>query len=157
MDEAAIEIIESIVGLEADGFLELCKCIVDLVKHHHAISSVCVVLWIFVVEANGSAEVIHCFLVMSSCHEGISSVGVIFGVGGAFIICRCRLQAGDGLAKLLDCSLSVSFILFLIVLIEEEFTLIVKFERETLLVDLIPVVGFLGLLSLGFLWLVILH
>lgn len=140
MDEAAIEIIESIVGLEADGFLELCKCIVDLVEHHHAISSVGVVLGIFVVEANGSAEVIHRFLVMSSCHEGIASVGVIFGVGGAFIIGGGGLQAGDGLAKLLDCSLCVSFILFLIVLFEEELTLIVKFERETLLVDLIPVV-----------------
>jgi hypothetical protein len=67
------------------------------------------------------------------------------------------LQAGDGLAELLDCSLGVSFILFLIVLLEEELTLIVKLERKTLLVDLIPVIGFLRLLCLGFLWLVILH
>jgi hypothetical protein len=67
------------------------------------------------------------------------------------------LQAGDGLAELLDCSLGVSFILFLIVLLEEELTLIVKLERKTLLVHLIPVIGFLGLLCLGFLWLVILH
>jgi hypothetical protein len=88
MDEAAIEIIESIVGFETDGFFELCKGVVDLVEHHHAISSVGVVLRIFVVEANGSAEVIHRFLVMSSCHEGVSSVGVIFGVGGAFVIGR---------------------------------------------------------------------
>ena len=80
MHQAAIEVIEAIIGFETDSFFELCKGVVDLVEHHHAVSPIGIVLRIFVIEANGSSEVIHCLLVVSSCHEGIPSIGVIFGV-----------------------------------------------------------------------------
>ena len=63
-----------------DSFVELCKSIVDLVEHHHAITSVCIVLSIFLVEADSCSKIIHSFLIMSNCHECLSSFTVVFGM-----------------------------------------------------------------------------
>lgn len=157
MDEAPIEVVEAVVWLKTDGLFELCECVVDLVEHHHAVTSIGVVLGVLVIEANSRAKVIHCLLVVSGGHEGVATVSVVLGMGGALVVGRCGLKACDGLAKLLDGSLSVCFILLLVILLQVVLALIVEFKRQALLVDLITMVCFFGLLAFGFLGFVILH
>lgn len=86
VDEASVEVVEAIVWFQGDCFFEFCESVVDLVEHHHAIASVCIVLWVFIVKSDCSTEIIHGFLVVSDCHKGISSISMIFGVSRALII-----------------------------------------------------------------------
>ena len=81
VDEAAVEVIEAVVGFKRDGFFKFSQGVVDLVEHHHAVTPVRVVLCVFVIEPDGSAEIVHGLLVVPNGHEGLSSLGVVFGVG----------------------------------------------------------------------------
>lgn len=76
--EASVEVVETVVGFQTNCFLEFCESVVDLVEHHHAVTSVCIVLRVFIVETDCSTEVIHCLLVVSDRHKGITSISVIF-------------------------------------------------------------------------------
>lgn len=76
--ESAIEVVETIAWLEAYRFLELCESVVYLVEHHHTITSICIVLWVFIIESDRSTKVIHSLLIMSNRHKGIPSISVIF-------------------------------------------------------------------------------
>ena len=64
MDEAAVEVIEAVVGFKRDGFFKFSQGVVDLVEHHHAVTPVRVVLCVFVIEPDGSAEIVHGLLVV---------------------------------------------------------------------------------------------
>ena len=81
MHQSSVEVIKSIVGFQTDCLLELGQSIVDLIEHHHAVSSIGVVLWIFVIEADGCSEVVHGLLVVADSHEGVASVCMVFSVG----------------------------------------------------------------------------
>lgn len=76
-DESPIEIVETIVRFHGDGFVELSKRIVYLVEHHHAVTSVGIVLCILLVKTNGSPKIVHRFLVVSNRHESLSSFTVV--------------------------------------------------------------------------------
>lgn len=86
MDQSSIEVVESIVGFEADSFFELCKRVVDLVEHHHAVASIGVILWVFIIESNRSSEVIHGLLIVTGGHKGVASVRMVLGMGRTFIV-----------------------------------------------------------------------
>lgn len=128
VNKASIEVVESIIGLETDSFFKLCKCVVDLVEHHHAVASIGVVLRIFIIESNRSAEVIHGLLVVPSSHEGVTSICMVLGMSGPLIIGRSGLKTGNGLTELLDGSLCISLILLLVVLLQEVFSLVVELK-----------------------------
>jgi len=78
--QTAVEVVETIVGFQGYCFLEFCEGVVDLVEHHHAVASVCVVLWVFIVKANRSTEIIHGFLVVADRHKCVTSISMIFGM-----------------------------------------------------------------------------
>ncbi len=86
MDQPSVEVIEPVVGLEADGLLELCEGVVDLVEHHHAVAPIGVVLRVLIIEPDCSSEIIHGLLVVPGGHEGVAPVRVVFGVGGALVV-----------------------------------------------------------------------
>lgn len=89
--KTSIEVVESIIGFEADSFFELCKRIVDLVEHHHAVASIGIVLRIFIIESNRSSKVIHRLLIVSGSHEGVASIRMVLGMSGPLIIGRSGL------------------------------------------------------------------
>lgn len=86
VNQPSIEVVESVVWLETDCFFKLCKRIVDLVEHHHAVASIGVILWVFIIESNRCSEVIHGLLIVSSGHKGIASISMVLGMGRSFII-----------------------------------------------------------------------
>lgn len=85
VNKSAVKVIEAVIGFQGDGFFELSQGIIDLVEHHHAVASVCVVLGVFVIKTDSRAEIIHRFLVVSDSHESLASLRVIFSVSGAFV------------------------------------------------------------------------
>ena len=102
VNQAAIEIVETVVGSKVDGFFELGQGVVDLVQHHHAVASVGVVLGLLVVKSDSCTEVIHGFLIVADSHEGISSVRVILCMGSSFVTGWSTLEAGNSLTEFLN-------------------------------------------------------
>lgn len=99
-----------------------------MVEHHHAVTSIGVVLRIFIIESNRSSKVIHGLLIVSGSHEGVASIRMVLGMSGPLIVGRSRLQTGNGLTELLDGSLCISLILLLVVLLQEVLSLVVELQ-----------------------------
>lgn len=89
--ESSIEIVETVCWLEGDGLLELSESIIYLVEHHHAVTSVGIVLCLLVIESDCSPEIIHGFLIMSYCHKGIPPICVVFRMNRSFVARRSTL------------------------------------------------------------------
>lgn len=83
--------IQPVVRFEGDSFFELREGIVDLVEHHHTVSSIRIILGLLVIEPDGSTEIIHGFLVVADGHESITSISMKLGVSGALVAGRSTL------------------------------------------------------------------
>lgn len=140
MDKPPVEVVKAILRFHRYGLVELSQGVVDLVEHHHAIASIGIVLSVVAIKSDSRSKIVHSLLVMSDGHKGLSSFGVVASVGGSFIAVGRRLQTGDGLTKLLNRVLCISFILFFGVFPEELPRLIVQFGSKFLFLYLIPVV-----------------
>ncbi len=121
-----------------------------MIEHHHTISSIGIILRLFVIKSYGSSEIIHCFLVVSNCHESSTSVSMILCMSGTFITWGCWLQTGNCLGKCLNCKLCILFILFLIVLLKKLFGLSVFLNCLLLLSHLLLHLQRFALFSLRF-------
>lgn len=149
MHQSSIEVIETIMRFHWYCFMKLSQGIVDLVQHHHTISSVGVVLSIISVKTNSCSEIVHCLLIVTNSHESLPSFWVISSMRWSLIVIRSRLQAGDSLTKLLNGIFSISFIFLFCVFGKIISSFIVKLRSKFLLLNLISVIRFFRLLSLG--------
>lgn len=137
MHETTIEMIQTVIWFEDNGLLELGKCIIDLVEHHHAIAPVRVVLCLLIIKPDSSAEIIHCLLVVPDCHEGIATICMVLSMDGALITGGCTLQACDGLTEFLDGCFSILLLLLLVELVQQGFTIVVELMGQFLFLDLL--------------------
>ena len=112
--KSPIKIKQSIRWLQRNCLLKLSQCVVNLIQHHHTVSSVSIILRMFVVKSDCCSEIIHGLLILSNSHESIASVSVIFGMGGSLITGGGTLEAGDCLTKFLDGYLCIFFFLFFV-------------------------------------------
>ena len=101
MNQSSIKIIQSICRFKCNSFFKLSQCIINLIQHHHTVSSICIILRLFIIKSDSSTKIIHSFLIVPSCHESITSVSMILCMSGAFIVSSCTLQTGYGFTKFL--------------------------------------------------------
>jgi hypothetical protein len=80
VNKTSIEIIYSIIWFQGNGFLKLSQRVINLVQHHHTISSVSIVLRLFVIKPDGSTKIIHGFLIVADCHKCGSSISMILSM-----------------------------------------------------------------------------
>lgn len=74
VNQSPVKVIKPILWFHGNCFMKLSQSVIDLVKHHHAVASVRIVLWIICIESDSSSEVVHCFLIMAYSHKGLSSL-----------------------------------------------------------------------------------
>lgn len=108
-DHSKVKVIQAFIWFQLNSPFKLLQSLPNLVEIHHAVSSVRVVLGLFLVKADGCSKIIHSFLILPNGHENRTSLGMILGmcwsllVGGwALQICNCLSESVNSRQSILS-------------------------------------------------------